>query len=156
MREGWHDDYLVLLSDQESSDASRGYEIQKFLPGYQIAGLRGWDDFIVRDASGGVFTVPTVPMDPQYLAAWTPPPDSALLEPDSRFTGKIKWYTKPIVFVVIQAIRATRSGSRTSYTWSSSLGGMCCIETWGWARVTPNNRFKRSRVASSVSQGGSR
>jgi hypothetical protein len=99
MREGWHnEDYLVLLSDQESSDGSRGYEIQRYLPGYQIVGLRGWDDFIVRDASGGIFTVPTVPMDPQYLAAWTPPPDSALLEADSRFTGKIKWYTKPIVF----------------------------------------------------------
>lgn len=99
MREGWHDnDYLVLLSDQENSDASRGYEIQKFLPGYQIVGLRSWDDFIVRDASGGVFTVPTVPMDPQYLAAWTPPPDSAQLIPDLRFTGQIKWYTKPIVF----------------------------------------------------------
>jgi hypothetical protein len=39
-----------------------------------------------------------VPMIPQYLAAWTLPPYSALLEPDLRFTGKIKWYTKPIVF----------------------------------------------------------
>jgi hypothetical protein len=99
MREGWHDeDYLVLMTDQECSDASRGYEIQKYLPGYRIVGLRGWDDFIVRDASGGVFTVPTVPMDPQYLAAWTLPADSALLTPDLRFTGQIKWYTKPLVF----------------------------------------------------------
>ena len=94
MREGWHDDdYLILLSEQESSDASRKYEIQKFLPGYQIVGLRGWDDFIVPDENGGVSTVPTVPMDPQCLAAWT-----VLLKPDSRFTGQIKWYTKPLVF----------------------------------------------------------
>jgi hypothetical protein len=99
MQEGWHnDDYLVLLSDQESSDASRGYEIQRYLPGYQIVGLRGWDDFIVRDASGGVFTGPTVPMDPQYLGAWTLPPDPVLLKPDLRFTGQIKWYTKPLIF----------------------------------------------------------
>jgi len=99
MREGWHDeDYLVLLSDQESSNASRGYGIPGYLPGYQILGIRSWDDFIVRGASGGVFTVPTVPMDPQYLAAWTLPRDSALLKPDLRFTGRIKWYTKPLVF----------------------------------------------------------
>ena len=99
MREGWHDeDYLVLLSDQESLSASREYGMPGYLPGYQILGLRSWDDFIVRDASGDVFTVPTVPMDPQYLAAWTLPPDSALLKPDLRFTGRIKWYTKPLGF----------------------------------------------------------
>ena len=99
MHEGWHgEDYLVLLSDQESSDASRGYGIQRYLPGYQILGLRSWDDFIVRDASGDVFTVPTLPIDPQYLAAWSLPPESALLQPDSRFTGQIKWYTKPPIF----------------------------------------------------------
>ena len=99
MREGWHDDdYLVLLSNQESLDASRGYEIQRYLPGYQIVGLRSWDDLIVRNASGGVFTVPTVPMDLQYLAAWTLPPDSILLKPDLRFTGQTKWYIKPLIF----------------------------------------------------------
>src|ERR1700722_12808450 len=99
MREGGHDeDYLVLLSDSECSDASRGYGIERYLRGYQILGLRSWDDFIVRDESRGIFTVPTVPLAPQYLAAWTLPRDSALLKPDSRFTGQIKWYTKPLVF----------------------------------------------------------
>jgi hypothetical protein len=92
------EEYLVLLSDQESSDASRGYQIQRYLPGYQIVGLRGWDDFIVRDDTGGVFTVPTVPMDRHYLAAWTLSANTAQLEPDARFTGRIKWYTKPVVF----------------------------------------------------------
>jgi hypothetical protein len=99
MREGWHDeDYLVLLSDEESSAASRGYGIQGYLPGYQILGLRSWDDFIVRDATGSVYTVPSVPMHPQYLSAWTVPANSTLLKPDLRFTGKIKWYTKPLIF----------------------------------------------------------
>ena len=99
MREGWHnEDYLVLLSDQESSDASRGYGIQGYMPGYQILGLRGWDDFIVRDEAGGVSTVPTVPMDRRHLAAWTLPAYSAVLEPDARFAGRIKWHTKPLVF----------------------------------------------------------
>jgi hypothetical protein len=99
MREGWLDeDYLVLFSYQESLDASQGYGIQGHLPGYQILGLRGWDDFIVRDATGCVYTVPSVPMLSRYLSIWTLPPDSAMLEPDSRFAGKIKWYTKPIAF----------------------------------------------------------
>jgi hypothetical protein len=99
MREGWHDeDYLVLLSEQESSEASRGYGIQACLPGYQILGLRGWDDFIVRDVTGSVYTVPSVPMDSQYLSPWTVPADAASLKPDLRFTGKIKWYTRPLIF----------------------------------------------------------
>jgi hypothetical protein len=99
VREGWLDeDYLVLLSDHESSDASRKYGIHGYLPGYRILGLRGWDDFIVRDATGCVYTVPSVPMASRYLSAWTVPADSELLKPDLRFTGKIKWYTKPIVF----------------------------------------------------------
>jgi hypothetical protein len=99
MQEGWHnEDYLVLLSDQESADASREYGILGYMPGYQILGLRNWDDFIVRGETGGVFTVPTVPMDRQYLAPWTLPANTPHLKPDSRFTGRIKWYTKPICF----------------------------------------------------------
>ena len=47
MREGWLEkDYLVLFSGPESSEASLAYRIQAYLPGYQILGLRGWDDFI--------------------------------------------------------------------------------------------------------------
>jgi hypothetical protein len=37
-------------------------------------------------------------MDSQYLAPWTMPDNAAPLEPDLRFTGKIKWYTKPLIF----------------------------------------------------------
>jgi hypothetical protein len=135
MREGWHDDdYLVLLSDQESSDASRGYEIQKCLPGYQIVGLRSWDDFIVRDASGGVFTVPTVPMDPQYLAAWTPLSESALLKPDSRFTGQTKWYTKPLIF-------GGDASDPTNTLWVSREQHMQLVTWW-------NLKYRELRAAS--------
>jgi hypothetical protein len=135
MREGWHDDdYLVLLSDQESSDASRGYGIQGYLPGYQILGLRSWDDFIVRDASGGVFTVPTVPIDPQYLAAWTLPPDSALLKPKWRFTGQIKWYTKPLIF-------GGDAGDPANTLWVSREQHMQLVAWW-------NLQYREVRVRS--------
>jgi hypothetical protein len=135
MREGWHgEDYLVLLSDQEGSDASRGYGIRVHLPAFQILGLRSWDDFIVRDASGGVFTVPTVPMDAQYLAAWTLPIDSALLKPDLRFAGQIKWYTKPLIF-------GGDSSDPTNTIWVSAEQHMQLVTWW-------NLKYREMRVGS--------
>ena len=135
MREGWHDDdYLVLMSDQEGSDASRGYEIHRYLPGYQIVGLRSWDDFIVRDARRGIFTVPTVPMDPHYLAAWTLPPDSTLLKPDSRFTGQTKWYTKPLIF-------GGNASDPTNTLWVSREQHMQLVTWW-------NLQYQEARVDS--------
>jgi hypothetical protein len=123
MHEGWHgEDYLVLLSDQESADASRGYGIQEYLPGYKIIGLRNWDDFIVRDASGGVFTVPTVPMDRQYLAAWILPATDQLA-PDARFTDRIKWYTKPLVF-------GGNASEATNTVWVSPEQHMQLVTWW--------------------------
>jgi len=61
-------------------------------------GLKGWDDFIVRDADGRISTIPTVPLDKQYLAPTTVSLNGNGLIPDARITGKIKWYTKPVVF----------------------------------------------------------
>jgi len=58
LRQGWHwDEYLVLFTDRVATAASDGYGIADMLPGYQIVGLRGWDDFIVRNSDGGQFTV---------------------------------------------------------------------------------------------------
>jgi hypothetical protein len=135
LREGWHDeDYLLLLSDQESSDASRGYRIQQYIPGYQILGLRSWDDFIVRDAGGGIFTVPTVPMDRQYLATWKLPAESALLTADLRFTGRIKWYTKPLVF-------GGGANDPANTLWVSREQHMQLVTWW-------NARYREARVGS--------
>ena len=85
--------------------------------------------------------MPTVPMDPQYLAAWTLPADSALLEPDLRFKGQIKWYTKPLVF-------DGDAGDPSNTHWVSgekhvqlvARGGTVCFEKSRQARATPNNR----------------
>jgi len=99
MNEGWSgDDYLILFADSEISAVSEAYDIQALLPGYQIVGLRGWDDFIVRDANGDLFSVPTVPCIPKYLEPYELPSRMIELETDVRFAGKIKWYVKPILF----------------------------------------------------------
>jgi hypothetical protein len=99
MREGWNaDDYLILFDEAEVPDASSRYGIVDALPGFQVIGLRGWDDFLVRDAKGGVFTIPTVPLDVKYLAPFTLPCGETRLREDRRFTGKIKWYVKPVAF----------------------------------------------------------
>lgn len=99
MQEGWHaDDYLILFSEAEVPSASNRYEISKFLPGYQIIGLRSWDDFILRDALGHAYRVPAVPLDPKYVEPFHMPDPRQALESDGRYCGKIKWYIKPIVF----------------------------------------------------------
>ena len=99
MTEGWcGDDYLILFADSEVTSASERYAIDEMLPGYQVMGLRGWDDLILRDSGGGLHSVPTVPADLQYLAPFVMPDGALALQPDERIHGKIKWYLKPLVF----------------------------------------------------------
>lgn len=99
MDEGWHDSqYLILFTEAEIPLVSERYGIAATLRGFQLLGLRGWDDFIVRDAAGGVFTVPSVPCISQHLAPFRMPPRGAILARDERFVGRIRWYVKPIVF----------------------------------------------------------
>ncbi len=93
------DDYLILFADSELASASERYAISKWLPGYTVVGLRGWDDLIVKDGVGQTHSIPAVPLDLQYMAAFVVPGSKHDLEDDQpRYAGKIKWYVKPIVF----------------------------------------------------------
>jgi hypothetical protein len=99
LREGWHgEDHMILYDESESSAASERYRFAQSFPGFELLGSRGWDDFIVRDAAGVIFTVPTVPLDRELLEPFQLVLDGIRLEPDPRFIGKIKWYVKPIIF----------------------------------------------------------
>ena len=99
MTEGWYgDDYLILFSESEVASASERYSIPQMLPGYQLWGLRGWDDFLLRDSAGHIYSVPTIPADPRHISPFAMPEGAALLRLDERFSGKIKWYVKPLVF----------------------------------------------------------
>jgi hypothetical protein len=99
MQEGWRgDEYLVLFDEDEYSTVSERYEIGVVLPGYEVIGLQGWDDFLVRDSKGGVFSVPTVPCIPKYLEPFPSLAGANGLTTDERYAGKIKWYIKPVVF----------------------------------------------------------
>jgi hypothetical protein len=89
---------LILFDRQEIAAASDGYAISQWLPGYDVTGLRGWDDFIPRDCAGQTYSVPTVPAVPQHLSAFTLPDSGVKLAPDPRFRNSIKWYVQPIVF----------------------------------------------------------
>jgi hypothetical protein len=96
--EGWFDDrYLVLFDAHEVEQATRAYLAGGELPGYTVAGLDFWVDLIVRDESGAAFSIPLVPLD---LASGTSfsVPEPSVLKPDSRFTGKVKWYITPLIF----------------------------------------------------------
>jgi hypothetical protein len=99
MVEGWHGDtYLVLFEGSEVSSASLRYRVTSTLPGYEVVGLSGWDDLIVRNSAGSTFTIPVLPLDPQYLSPFQTPVSSVSLKVDDRYTGKVKWYIKPVVF----------------------------------------------------------
>jgi hypothetical protein len=99
MREGWHnDDYLVLFDEAEISAASNRYAIAQLLPGYDVVGLRGWDDFLVRDTAGQTYSITTVAPEVRHLSSFAAPSDHVTLQGDDRFAGKIKWYVKPLRF----------------------------------------------------------
>src|SRR5207247_10859148 len=87
MTEGWcGDDYLILF-EQDALSLEQAYGLTAALPGYHLVGLRGWDDFIVEDAAGARFTVPTVPLLAPYLKPFTIPKTKP--DPDDRIGGKI-------------------------------------------------------------------
>jgi len=99
MIEGWHgDDYLILFDQAEISLATTRYAITEWLPGFEIIGLRGWDDFIVRNSQDQTYTIPTVPLDSKLLEGFELPRQLPSLESNLQFRGKIKWYVKPLVF----------------------------------------------------------
>ena len=97
MKEGWHhDDYLILFEAGEATAAAARYDLNRFLPGFDVVGLKGWDDLIVRSSNGRLFTVPTVPINKEHIVRFEEPGADVPLVHDARYTGKIKWYIKPI------------------------------------------------------------
>jgi hypothetical protein len=100
MREGWcNDDYWSLCDNQkEAEHLTTLYGLADYLPGYFILGLKGWVDFILSDREGRYSLIPTVPFERGSLAPFSFPAAFLRLESDDRFTGKIKWYVKPIRF----------------------------------------------------------
>jgi hypothetical protein len=98
MNEGWcNDDYLVLFSEEESHAKTQQYKLPEYLPGYQMVGIKGWDDILVVAPTGQYFSVPTIPLAERYLQPFSFP-SPLILTADERLLGKVKWYTKPIVF----------------------------------------------------------
>lgn len=99
MREGWvGEDYLILFEGDEREAKSANYLLSELLPGYKLVGLRGWDDFIVGDNAGHLFTVPTVPVSTTCLAPFQLPSEDQAWKEDERCRGKIKWHVKPLLF----------------------------------------------------------
>ena len=98
MREGWvEDDYLILFDGNELETRADNYMFSSLLPGYKLLGLRAWHHFIVDDSAGNLFTVPTIPVDEQYLAPFRLPGVDRAWTTDERLSGKVKWYVKPLI-----------------------------------------------------------
>ncbi|MFA7062388.1 MAG: hypothetical protein WC156_16400 [Pedobacter sp.] len=99
MKEGWiNDDYLILFEGSEVALMTDAYCIKDFIPQYRLVAISGWDNFIIINENDEQFKIPTVPLVQQYIEKHDVSYDSSQLVSDSKFAGKIKWYTKPIVF----------------------------------------------------------
>ena len=100
MIQGWHnDDYLIIFDEPEEASSVRDrYAIGSTLPDFALVGLTGWDDFILRDTSGKLFTAPTIPLLRERLRPLAYDLNTAKLRPDPKFTDRIKWYIQPLVF----------------------------------------------------------
>jgi hypothetical protein len=100
MIQGWHNnDYLILFEEKSEAVTMNGrYGVTDSLPDYNLVGLKSWDDFILRDVKNQYFTVPTVPLDAQYVQPFVFGIDPSKLRIDERYASKIKWYIKPLVF----------------------------------------------------------
>ena len=98
MIEGWCGDNYLVLFEENAASLEDGYGFAEYLPGYCLVGLRGWDDFIVQDISGGLFTVPTVPLSKDYLEPLKPEDIRGEIEPEPQLMNKIKWYIQPLIF----------------------------------------------------------
>ncbi len=99
MIEGWlEDQYLILFDDDEIRSATDRYECCELLPGFEVIGLAGWDDLLIRDSMGNTSRVPSVPLTKDLATSWALPTDLSALEKDDRFSGRVKWYLKPLVF----------------------------------------------------------
>ena len=97
MTEGWFNfDYVVLFSETERIARSMDYKIAKYLPGFTLIGLYDWDYFLVTDSEGLLYSVPSLPLDVNSTEKFSLP-ENILLETDERYTGKIKWYLKPLI-----------------------------------------------------------
>jgi hypothetical protein len=141
MNEGWcGEDYLILFAEWEVASASERYSITQILPSYQVMGLRGWDDFILRDPIGGLHLMPTVPVDPQHFTPFALPEGAAALQVDERFRGKIKWYLKPL------ALGGDASAGE-NLTWVSHEQHAQLVRWW-------NDRIREMKSQSPATEAG--
>jgi hypothetical protein len=100
MTEGWFNDaYYVLFDQIEVADAGKAYGLDVYLPGVTVIGLKFWDDLLIRDGDGLVYSIPSVPLDRRHFRPeQSAVPAADLLKPDARLSGKVRWFVKPIVF----------------------------------------------------------
>ena len=100
MIQGWFkNDYLILFEDwSEVAAMTDRYGIEDFLPGYCVFGIKGWNEFLLVDSRNSEFIMPTVPLDLKLLRPYEGTIVKSQIQADARFTDKIKWYVKPIVF----------------------------------------------------------
>lgn len=98
--QGWNNDnYLMLFDDRKEAEVMHDrYGIATVFPEYELVGLTGWDDFILRDPCSQLFTVPTIPLLRELLRPIKYHIDTSKVQPDPRFADRFKWHVQPIVF----------------------------------------------------------
>jgi hypothetical protein len=98
MTYGWYNDiHYNLFSPDEVDIYLKKNALQKYFSSYQLVGLVGWDDFLLKQ-NNSYYTIPTVPIDFKYLSEFDFNLNIDELKNDKNITDKIKWYIKPLIF----------------------------------------------------------
>jgi hypothetical protein len=98
MREGWLGDEYIVLFEEQGAKLQQMYGLPDLLPSFKVIGLRSWDEFLVENATGELFAVPTVPLIAEHLESYRFEEPLDKLLSDEQVHGKIKWYVTPLIF----------------------------------------------------------
>ena len=132
MKEGWADDtYVIAFDDDEALHVTSLYGIENYLPGHIVVAIVGWDEFIVRNKTGGLLRVPTIPLVQNYVEKLPSMPDTSRLIASPEHTGRIKWYVKPLIF-------GGDPGDASNIEWVDMQSHQKLVQFW-------NNRYLQAR-----------
>ena len=132
MREGWFEDYyLIIFDEDESLIALKEYGFELNFQEYKLIGLIGWDDFILFK-NDQFLIVPTAPTTIEYLSLSPFQEMPEFLEHDESLNGNIKWYTTPLIF-------GGDPSSEENISWVNHKQHRELVVFW-------NNQYKKSTV----------
>lgn len=58
--------WYIIWEPENLAEYNKGYELEKYAPGFTAFGSNGGNELLVVDEKGAVYTIPAIGMEPQY------------------------------------------------------------------------------------------